>query len=302
VAARKPGSKFVLSSRFNGAARVAVDDAGDAAAVWSTYGHAVRAIYRPSDKPRFDRSVTLDGPRPFAPGFESPSVVIDNSGRATAAWERDDGATIKLLAKDFRGARAGRGEVVGALPSFVREGPAEACRPAGARVVRSSPQSTVFVSNTYYGCLLARGVPARLDNFSLEPGPTSTISLAGPFVAYAGQAEFRIVDLRDPESGVNRLGELDGVGHGPAFLAASRMKPDGAAAWITCARSGKPGESRSRCLHAGGMTKRVFVWNRSALVPRLVDSGRTIRPATLKLRGSALSWRHGGKLHHARLR
>jgi hypothetical protein len=302
VAARKAGGSFSLSAPVGSEPSVGVDNAGDAAAVWSTRAHAVRAMYRSSDQPRFDSSITLAAARPFAPGFESPSVAIADSGRASAAWEQDDGATIRVVARDFRGSRAGRREVVGSLPSFVREGPPSACRPAGARVVRSGPQSTVFVSDTYYGCLLARGAPARLTNFSLEPGPPSTMSLAGPLVAYAGQAELRIVDLRDPESGVNRVGELDAVGHGAAFLAASRLKANGSAAWIACARNGKPGESRSRCVHKGGMTKHVFAWVRSAFVPRLLDSGRGIDPGSFKLRGSALSWRHGGRLRHARLR
>jgi hypothetical protein len=128
------------------------------------------------------------------------------------------------------------------------------------------------------------------------------MSLAGPLVAYAGQTELRIVDLRDPESGVNRVGELDAVGHGAAFLAASKLKANGSAAWIACARNGKPGESRSRCVHKGGDTKHVFAWGRSGFVPRLLDSGRGIDPGSFKLRGSALSWRHGGKLRHVRLR
>jgi hypothetical protein len=255
-------------------------------------------MYRPSDKPRFGTAITLAAARPFATGFEAPSVAIADSGRATAAWEQDDGATISLVARDFRGSRADRREVVASLPSFVREGPPSACRPAGARVVRSGAQSTVFVSDSYYGCLLARGVPARLTNFSLEAGPPSTISLAGPLVAYAGQTEFRIVDLRDPDFGFNRVGALDGPGS--AFLAVSRLKPDGAAAWIACARVGKPGESRSSCVRKGGMTKRVYAWNRSAPFPRVLDSGRRI--GSLRLRGSALTWRSGGKVRHARLR
>jgi hypothetical protein len=51
------------------------------------------------------------------------------------------------------------------------------------------------------------------------------------------------------------------------------------------------------------MTKHVFAWPRSSRVgPRLLDSGRTIDPRTLKLSGSRLSWRHGKKLRRATLR
>jgi hypothetical protein len=305
LAARKrPGGAFVLSPRIKDEPHVAVDDAGDAAAAWRTSRFAVRGMYRPHGKAHFNGRITLAGVRPHGRLLETPSVAISDSGRATAAWQLHDSAAVSVVARDFRDSRAGRREVVGVLPTFVREGPPGACRPAGAQLLRSGAQSTVFVSGNSFGCLLARGVPVRLD-FDSKLEPPSTMSLAGPLVGYGrvrsdGAARFKVFDLRDPQLGVNRTSKLDRPR--PAFLVTSRLKPNGAAAWIACPRLGKTGESRSRCRRKGGMTKHVFAWVSSSIEPRLVDSGRTIDPGTFRLRGWQLSWRHGKKLHHARLR
>jgi hypothetical protein len=288
VAARKPGSAFVASPAIRGySPRVAVDDAGDVAAVWSSRDRAVRAMYRPAGNAHFGKPIVLAGPRPLAPGFEAPSVTIANSGRATTAWEQSDGARIKVIARDFAGSRPGRREVVGSLPSFVREGPRDACRPVGSRLIRSSRQARVFVAGDYFGCLFARGLPLNLTGFGETLQSPSAISLAGPLVAFTTQTQIKVVDLRDSETGINRTMDLGR----DTFVAASRLRATGSVAWIACA---------SRC--TGAVKKLLFAWNRGVFLPHLLDSGRKIDAGSLRLRGSRLSWRHGGKLRRARLR
>jgi hypothetical protein len=235
--------------------------------------------------------------------------VIDGSGRATAAWEQSDGATIRTVTRDFVSSGAAPVMTVGSAPSFVTEAAPGACRPAGARVLRASTQATIFISGGYLACLLARGKPVPLTTADEESNqPSGSMALAGPFVAYAVDflghsshfSTMAVTDLRDPDGGINRSAPLDRTDVG--FLVESRLKPNGAVAWITCPVLEKPGESRRRCQHAGAMTKHVFAWDRYALKPRLLDSGRTIDPTRFRLRGSKLTWRHGNKLRHARLR
>lgn len=271
---------------------------------WATADHAVRGAYRPAGG-KLGTPILLAPRRPFAPpSYDEPSLVMEGSGRATAAWEESDAVTVRTITRDFDATGVEPAVVVDSVPSFVREGPPEACRPPGAIVVLSSRNATVFTFDDLYpgyrACLLARGTPVRMTLSPEEyPQDVSAWSLAGPFAAYATgyqghSADFstmRVLDLRDPDSGANRSVKLGDGLNSPVVLATSRLKPNGAVAWIHCDPD---------C--DGRRPKRVFAWNIHSARPRLLDSGRRIDHRSLKLRGSRLTWRKRGKLRSARLR
>jgi hypothetical protein len=312
---RDPGGSFQkpmriaarIPVRFPGdireSIRVRIDDRGDTVVAWQGERGSVRSVYRPAGSAA-GPARTLVAVQPFAPApLDPPGLAIDGNGRATVAWEESDAVTVRTLTRDFDAVSADPPVQVDSVPSFVREGPPETCRPADAQLLRSSDEVTVY-NHYHYGpeaCLLARGTPVPLVEQtnsgqayeSIQP-PTS-MALRGPLVAYGvtyssvrsgGATSMRVIDLRDPYSGLNRSTSLVDSAH-PATLVTTRLKQDGAVAWIHRRR---------------GRTKQVLVWDAHAGKPRRVDSGRRIDPRTFKLHGSRLTWRKRGKLHHATLR
>jgi hypothetical protein len=310
---RDPGGSFQTPTRIAGRIpvgfprnigeriRVRIDDRGDTVVAWQGERGTVRSVYRPAGSAAMPAR-TLVPAQPFAPTpGDPPGLAIDGNGRATVAWEESDAVTVRTLTRDFDALSADPPVQVDSVPSFVREGPPEACRPTGARLLRSSDEVTVY--DDRYGpeaCLLARGTPVLLVE-NMNPGEASvniqapsSMALRGPLVAYGvtysstrggGATVMQVMDLRDPYSGLNRSTAL-GMGAHPATLVTTRLKQDAAVAWI--ARLGR--------------TKQVIVWDAHAANPRRADSGRRIDPRTFKLRGSRLTWRKRGKLHHATLR
>jgi hypothetical protein len=285
-----------------------VDERGDAAVAWFDARRRVLVSYRRAggtvDRPRLLAAT----PQPIPQQPDVPALAIRANGRATAAWEMTDAVTVRTYARDFDAKKAYRRQIVGSLPSFVREGPPEACTPQGATVLLQSPQATVFETDgVTHGCLSARGAPFRLLHASEESTQAvESMALAGPLVAYAsnylGHSQFstsiNVTDLRDPDSGVNRGAFVEGFDHG-AVVVATRLRPNGAVAWIDC-----PLEPNNQgdCSRVGGAIKHLFGWNLRAKEPRRLDSGRRIDAGSFRLRGSKLTWRKRGKLHHATLR
>jgi hypothetical protein len=299
--------------------RIAVNDSGDAAAVWDERAHVVHALYRRRGASRFRGPRTLAPPRPFAPGVGldgdaslHPSLALEGSGRATAVWEQWDGVTVSAVARDFDGSAAAPPVVVDSLPSFVREGPKSTCLPAdGGAIVRRSAQSTVLLGDFQdrLGCLLARGKPVSLAPYEGETmQPKRTIVLAGPLVGYGldfvghgdAESDFIITDLRDERYGLNRAAKMDRTEL--AMLVTSRLKENGAAAWISCPDTSQDPRRQPACRRPGGTVKHVWAWGRRQTRPRLLDSGRRVDPRSFRLDGSRLTWRRAGKLHHATLR
>jgi hypothetical protein len=251
----------------------------------------------------------------LVPAAGRPSVVVDDSGRATAAWEETNGATVRTYTRDFDQGGISQGVPASSVPSYISEAPPAACRPGDAQVAQASALSTVFVQhNSVYGCLLARGVPVGLsggydDGVSYEPQSPKRMALAGALLAYAadyGGHSFEssaliVTDLRDPAGGVSRGWGIATTES--AELAAIRLRANGAVAWIGCATDQAPyGALNDSCQHRGGDRKEVWVWPVRRRKPSLVDRGRIIDPRSFHLRGSKLTWRHGPKLRHARLR
>jgi hypothetical protein len=319
VRARDAGGPFTASRSigFDGT-RIEVDDRGDAVALWGVQPQGVSALYRRSGAKRFATALTLAPRRPFAPSAGvydqpaiEPSLALDDSGRATAAWEQWDGASVSTFVRDFDGSGASPPAVVDTLPSFVQEAPENTCRPEGRPILRSSDTATVFAGSAQdrIGCLLARGKPISLaPEYEQSVQPEQTMALTGPFVGYGldfvghgeAESEYVVADLRDEVYGVNRGARLDKSEL--AMLATSRLKANGAAAWISCPDDSQDPARRPACMRVGGTVKHVYGWNRRQAKPRLLDAGRRVDPRSFELDGARLTWRRAGKLHHATLR
>ena len=317
LTARGAGEAFLPSQRvgsgpeyFNPVS-VAVDGAGDAAAAWGEPDRAVRAAYRRALTSTWRRFV-LTPPQPlFGSLLDMPAAVaVSDSGRATAAWEETDGARVRTFVRTLGTTGAAKRRRVNVVPSYVREGPSRRCRPRGARIVRQSRTSTVFVDRGPYGCLLARGawVWLQADENSWVQSP-SRAALAGGLIAYAEDfaahsyesSSLVVRDLRDPQSGVRRDAWVASSESGE--LAAVQLRPNGAVAWIGCPEPDVPLGSLTRaCQRRGGDTKEVWVLGARTRKRRLVDHGRQIDPRSFRLSGDRLTWRHGRVLRRARLR
>ncbi len=308
------GAAFSKPARIAGEVtpNVAVDDRGDSSAVWFEANREVHAVYaRAGDGAA---RLLLLAPAPaFAPATQdAPGLVIDDAGRASAAWEESDGVTVRTLARDFSFASASQTTQVGAVSSFVSEAPPAACSPPGAQMIARGPRATVFEpsdSIVVRGCLLERGTPEPLSYELEQSTQTTGISFAGPLISYADDyighssyfTTFYVTDLRDPYSGLNRSFAIDSR-EDYAMLAASRLKPNGAAAWIDCVETGKVGVTEKTCARPSAVLKHLFVWDAHAVKPRLVGSSTRIDPRTFKLHGSLLTWRNGRTLHRVLLR
>jgi hypothetical protein len=315
LVARDPGSSFEKPRQIAKGAKSAlhpiarVDDGGDVAVAWFTAHRRVFATYRPAGGTAQPPRLIGSEPPAAPPPVDQPGLAIDVTGRATVAWEESDGTTIRTLARDFDAPLTRPTATVGALPSVTRQGPPEACRPQGARVLLATAEATVFSSGgSLSACLLARGAPVPLTTMPEESTqPVEAMALAGPFVAYArdfiGHGDYDtsmvVTDLRDPDSGLNRGFSVAGPYDG-AHVVATRLKQNGAVAWIDCPHAIET--TRERCAHVGASSKYVFAWGATAEKPRRLDHGRRIDPRSFKLRGSRLTWRKRGKLRHATLR
>jgi hypothetical protein len=313
VTVRRPGATFgpliQLGERgpIEQQPRVAADDRGDAAVLWGAEDHAALAGYMSAGSPAW-QTLELAAARPADPGGPlDPALVIDDRGRATASWEESDGDTVRTVTRDFDASGAAPPVQVGALPTFLQVHPASACRPRDGRVVRSWSRGTMFRRDlSLYGCLFGRGVPVPLFDGIF---PSRTSAIAGPLVAhgddfadeYEAYTRLRVTDLRDEVSGVNRVADLETTRVGE--LARTRLRADGAVAWISCPRRHSPfGRLSRRCERPGGRLKHVWAFDSTGAEPRLLDSGRGIDPRTLRLRGSRLTWRKAGELRRAILR
>jgi hypothetical protein len=317
LTARNPDGAFLPSQPLGAGpgyfnpVSVAVDDAGDAAAAWGEPDRAVRAAYRGALKTTWRRFV-LTPPQPlFGSLLDMPAAVaVSDSGSATAAWEETDGARVRTFARNFGAAGGAKRRQVNVVSSYVRSGPPRRCRPGGARIVRHTHASTVFVDHVgTYACLLARGAPVWLEedeNHWLQS--PARVALAGGLTAYAedlaghGVESSTLVvrDLRDPQSGVRR--DAGAASTETGEVAAVELRASGAVAWISCPTPDVPLGVTRACARRAGERRQVWILATRTRKRRLVDHGRQIDPGSFTLSGDRLTWRHGHALHHARLR
>jgi hypothetical protein len=176
------------------------------------------------------------------------------------------------------------------------------CGPASARTLSASAVARVYTSGgRVFGCSKhGRRTLALGDSRScLRATLVGAVVVTGELTAYGTQrcgvdTGFGGIVVRRLDTGAvlhNEAAVTGPVGvEGHTSVAAVVLKPDGSAAWIGTSRAIGP-------LHQGTEVHEV-----TATGSRLLDSGRGIDTASLRLRGSSVSWRHGTATRTATLR
>jgi hypothetical protein len=321
IAVRVPGGGFVRSTRVDAGRggeppNLAVDARGDVALAWHGSGDGVRAAYRDAATGSWSRPIAIaQPPGLIPPTYVPPGLALADSGQATVAWEESNGATVRTYTRAFQGSALGRVQLVDSTPAYFAESSPAACRPRGAPLLRRSARATVFVRPYFgfsevFGCLLRRGAAVPLTD---RPSgfAAHTMSLTGPLVAYGADdldptgtnTVIEVTDLRDPEFGISRGAIMESKGFPTtAVLLATRLRANGAVAWLSCQDYSEVRARTRECRRVGGDPKHLWVLASYAVEPRLVGHSRWIDRRTLKLRGSLLTWRDRGKLEHTWLR
>lgn len=185
-----------------------------------------------------------------------------------------------------------------AAPSSARSGWRGAkCGPAGARTLASSTEARVYALNgAVFGC-----AGKRQFRLGAQPGPDARENVVHPVVVVGRLAAYGSVawgyDFADAFVIVRNLADGKRLFYGRAitdYQSAEPVEsvgslvaaPDGHVAWIVVAHFVAGGQLRIE-VHRGRM---------------VLDDGRTIHAHSLKLHGTLLSWKHGSRTRHARLR
>jgi hypothetical protein len=294
--------RLTTPSRPGYDAQVAIDGGGDAVVAWGDPRFAVHAIYRRAGG-SFAAPLRLAGPR--LGGL--PDVSIDDAGRATAAWEQNDGDRIKLATRSFGPDGAGApAQVLRSAPAYKRLPHARSrCNPPRTRTVLETREARVYRDlrkshHPEYACFLRRGKPIELeygfDDFPVTASEPPAMALAGPLVAYvyedeqcgtcAGIVALTVLDLRTDATanGFGPEGDPYPLGYGPVGRLVLRR--DAALAYTAL----------------GDRFNRVLKMDSGAAGPVLLAKGKRIDGDFLRLRHGRVQWRDGGRLRSAPLR
>lgn len=175
------------------------------------------------------------------------------------------------------------------------------CGPVAARTLAAGASARVYaLHGDVYGCSVTTGVRTRLGTTASCIGAqrVGPVALAGQIAAYGlescgvdtGSTVIVTRRLADGQTLVTLPALTGPVGPESYEMVGSlAVKSDGACAWIASARSivRTLAETEVHRSEPGGFA--------------LLDSGAAIVPGSLRLRGSALSWRHGALLRSATL-
>lgn len=216
------------------------------------------------------------------------------------------------------------GSATAGTPAF--QPPATGCRPKGSVTLAQTREARVYrrvrsLEGRVYGCVFAKRVPFALtapqeDGSRIFLPPA--LKLRGTIVGYAfsiagydasGETIVRVDDLSrldgDPNQG-NGLSDASAGLRGDeqdTTVGSLALAKSGAVAWISCEPSrdedGIP--HPSSCRRPGGTLRHVFSLSPNGL-RRGLDRARKIDPASLRLRGAALSWTKGRRAQRATLR
>jgi hypothetical protein len=184
--------------------------------------------------------------------------------------------------------------------STTTDTPNRACGPANATTLASDAVARVYsVGQAVYGCTAQGGRRFQLGDTarSLREGRAGPIAVAGTVAAY-GFTRFG-VDTVSTEVMVRRLTDGAVFVTRPAtnFVGVESFQSvgsivvnaDGTVAWI--------GSDTSIIAHRARDEVHVVSGGSDAVL----DSGTGIDVTSLRLEGSALSWRDGGRMRHAAL-
>jgi hypothetical protein len=289
-------------------ARGAINERGDVAIAWRDLDD-VRAAFRPAGG-ELSR-LRLTAPRGARyDALQVPALALDPGGAATAAWESFRGERLRYVARGFGASGLGGARTIAERPTYLREAPARACRPPGARTLRRNRRALVVRTRgapvTLHACLLARGSPRAIR---LEGQPRRALDLAGPLVAYAATdcdvescgTFVQVLDLRADHAGLGRIEDGGLPPDDTAAIGSLQLRANGAVAWIACPVLAA-GDGVDPDCREGGSRARVFKRDSFGRRRQLLDRGRAIDATSLRLRGRRLTWRHGGRTRSATLR
>jgi hypothetical protein len=175
-----------------------------------------------------------------------------------------------------------------------------ACSPAGSQTLASSRSSRVYaLGGKAYACLDSNGKTYKLGSATLCIGGVR----AGPFALAGGDVAYGAtscgIDFSSSELIVKSLVSGRTLRRAPATntslveqeggVRSLVLKADGSVAWIATEQS----------LGNHHRLLQLFKDDKGGL--KLLDSGLSVAPSSLKLRGSQLTWRRDGTSRHATL-
>jgi hypothetical protein len=175
------------------------------------------------------------------------------------------------------------------------------CGPFDAKTLAASGSVRVYVlGKTVYGCSMRGSGAVRLGTRSSCVGGARVdpVVAAGEFAAYGlsrcgvdtGYTQVIVRRLTDGKVVRSAAATSPPGVESYQSVGSLVLRRDGAVAWI--------GNGQSIIGH--GHVIEVHKARRRGPVA-LLDSGLAVRPGSLRLRGSQLTWRHGTALLHARL-
>lgn len=183
-----------------------------------------------------------------------------------------------------------------------RDGASANCAPAGAHILVSDRQASVYdLQKTVYGCALGTPGHVRLGSsgFCTMADKVGPVALSGRIAAYGVQRCG--VDTGTAQVVVRRLSDGKVLRSSPATsrvpaaesyqsVGSLAVKADGAVGWI--------GDGHSII---GRGPEVIEVHRFDARGAARLDQGTGIAVASLRLRGSQLSWDHSGRVRSATL-
>jgi hypothetical protein len=169
-----------------------------------------------------------------------------------------------------------------------------ACEATGSTTLAANRSVRVFaLHETVYGCSKRSDKRYRLGRSKYCVGSER----AGPVVVAGDDAAYALercgVDTGFTEVVVRRFSDGKTLRSDPAITGklgveahsavdSLVLKPDGAVAWIA---------TGSSIIRNGNPRREVHKADRAG--PALLDSGLSVRPSSLRLRGSTVMWKHG---------
>jgi hypothetical protein len=189
-------------------------------------------------------------------------------------------------------------------PAAMRSGAGRAaCVPRGAHTLASDHAAQVFSWNrSVYACLGTTGAREKLggaDICNLPPGRVAPVKLAGPIVAYG--LERCGVDTGSSTVVVRNLASAKPLADLPAGTLALGAESYVSVASLVLRRDGAAGWIATDSSLAGHRPTTYEVHRFTAGKSSLLDSGTAIGPDSLRLAGSRMTWRDGGRERSAGL-
>jgi hypothetical protein len=177
-----------------------------------------------------------------------------------------------------------------------------ACEATGSKTLAANQSVRVFaLHETVYGCSKRSDKRYRLGRSKVCVGSerAGPVVVAGDDAAYAlercgvdtGFSEVivrRFSDGKTLRSAAAITGRLGVESY--SAVDSLVLKPDGAVAWIA---------TGSSIVSHGAPQREVHKVDRAG--PSLLDSGSSVRPSSLRLRGSTVTWKHGGAVRSTTL-